>query len=87
MINIKFIQAAQLFVLHVVRSLKTKEIGSTEVKESCYANTVVSRAVVWRLDSRMVRPHKHSDLHCVHREHQKVRLIDSFISFFVFHSS
>ena len=40
------------------------------------------RAVVWRLYSAMLRPHKNSDLHCAHREHQKVRLIDSFISSF-----
>ena len=45
-------------------------------------NTVVSRAVVWRLYSAMLRPHKNSDLRCAHREHQKVRLIDSFISSF-----
>ena len=30
----------------------------------------------------MLRPHKNSDLHCAHREHQKVRLIDSIISSF-----
>ena len=30
----------------------------------------------------MLRPHKNSDLHCAHREHQVVRLIDSFISSF-----
>ena len=30
----------------------------------------------------MLRPHKNSDLHCAYREHQKVRLIDSIISFF-----
>ena len=41
-----------------------------------------SRTVVWRLYSAMVRPNKNSDLHCAHREHQKVRLIDTFISSF-----
>ena len=30
----------------------------------------------------MLRPYKNSDLHCAHREHQKVRLIDSFTSSF-----
>ena len=30
----------------------------------------------------MLRLHKNSDLHCAHREHQKVRLIDSIISSF-----
>ena len=30
----------------------------------------------------MLRPHKNNDLHCAHREHKKVRLIDSFISSF-----
>ena len=43
---------------------------------------MVSRAVVWRLYSAMLRPHKNSDLHCAHREHQNVRMIDYFISSF-----
>ena len=59
-----------------------KKNGSADINESCSANTVVSRAVVWRLHSAMLRPHKNSDLHCAHREHQEVRLIDSFISCF-----
>ena len=56
--------------------------GSVDINESCSANTVVSRAVVWRLYSAMLRPHKINDLHCAHREHKNVRLIDSFISSF-----
>ena len=43
---------------------------------------MVSRAVVWRLNSAVLRPHKNSDLHCAHRERQKVRLIHSFITSF-----
>ena len=77
-----------LFVLHILRSPKTKHKNWFHGnKGKLLANTVVSRAVVWRLYSTMIRPHKHSDLHCAHREHKKVSLIDSFISSFVLYSS